>query len=188
MVAGAFAYYHQYVDPVFSQVIATPLGGSLSARLPDGTGTELDTATRLQVTYQQGRRLISLAEGQALFSVQPDSGRPFIVTAGSVRVQVVGTRFSVRHTPEIPGEPGVALAVDEGRVRVEPERGIARVWLGALGWRPGGTLLSAGERLVTGADGTPGPVGPLPEEGIASWREDRVSLVDAPSAPPIRTR
>jgi transmembrane sensor len=188
LVAGAFAYYHQYVDPVFSQVIATPLGGSLSARLPDGTGTELDTATRLQVTYQQGRRLISLAEGQALFSVQPDSGRPFIVTAGSVRVQVVGTRFSVRHTPEIPGEPGVALAVDEGRVRVEPERGIARVWLGALGWRPGGTLLSAGERLVTGADGTPGPVGPLPEERIASWREDRVSLVDAPSAPPIRTR
>jgi transmembrane sensor len=186
LVAGAFAYYHQYVDPVFSQVIATPRGGSLSARLPDGTGTELDTATRLQVTYQRGRRLISLAEGPALFSVQPDSGRPFIVTAGSVRVRVVGTRVSVRHTPEIPGEPGVA--VDEGWVRVKPERGIAQVWLGALGWRPGGALLSAGERLVTGADGTPGPVGPLPEAGIASWREDRVSFVDAPSAPSIRTR
>lgn len=180
LVAGAFAYHHQYVDPVFSQVIATPRGGSLSARLPDGTGIEIDTATRLQVTYQRGRRLIALAEGQALFSVQPDSGRPFIVTAGSVRVRVVGTRFSVRHTPEIPGEPGVAVAVDEGRVRVEPERGIAGVWLGALGWRPGGTLLSAGERLVTGADGTPGPVTPLPEAGIASWREDRVSFVDAP--------
>jgi transmembrane sensor len=180
--AGTFLYYHQYVEPLYREVFATPRGGSLSASLPDGTGIELDTATRLQVTYHRARRLIALHEGQALFSVQPNPDRPFIVTAGAARVQVVGTRFSVRHTPRIPGDPGVAVAVDEGRVQVAPARGLPAGWLDALGGGPDGMLVTAGERMVTGADGTPESVAPLSAAGAAPWRNHRVSFVDTPLA------
>jgi hypothetical protein len=40
--------------------------------------------------------VIELTEGEAMFSVQHDTARPFVVEAGSGKVTVTGTRFDVR--------------------------------------------------------------------------------------------
>ena len=61
-------------------------------------------------------REVTLTRGEAWFKVAHDKTRPFIVSAGRIRVRAVGTAFSVRRHDDGAGrEPG-GVAVDEGQV------------------------------------------------------------------------
>jgi transmembrane sensor len=176
--AGHLAWRHMQAQPVHTQSLRTERGQRMEARMADGSLLRLDTATRLDVAYYRHRREVRLQDGQAVFEVQTDADRPFHVLAGPVRVTVVGTRFSVRYTPGLPGNAGVQVAVEAGRVRVAPlapgEAGLGRYDLLA------GTLLGAGEQIAANEQGEPGPVTAVPPDGIAPWREQRVSFVDVP--------
>jgi len=162
--------------PVFTQAFSTARGQQKEVPLPDGTVLRLDTATRLEVAYYRQRREVKLIDGQAVFSVQADTERPFHVLAGPMRVTVVGTRFSVRYTPDIPGSRGVQVAVEEGRVRV------ARIDTASGARDEFGVpmLLVAGQQVASDSQGVLGLVASVPIEGIAPWREQRVSFVDVP--------
>jgi len=177
---GALGWHHQYAQPVFAQSYATTRGEFMDVSLPDGTRLQLDTATEVQVVYYRKRREVALKDGQAMFSVQPDNERPFHVKAAATRVTVVGTRFSVRHTPGQPGMEAVRVAVEEGKVRVarKPE-GLDR-WLPDGLLAVPGTRITAGQQLATVADGNPGPVRPILPEAVAPWREHRLSFVNQP--------
>lgn len=78
--------------------------------------------------------VLELTRGKVLLDVEPDPGRAFIVIAGPVRVEVIGTRFSVAWQG-----PRVAVRVEEGRVRVA--------------WTGGSTHLSADEDGIFPPDG-----------------------------------
>src|SRR3546814_12357098 len=58
-------------------------------------------------------RNVVLREGEAWFQVARDKSRPFVVEAGKVRVQAVGTAFSVRRD-----ENGASVFVTEGVVEI----------------------------------------------------------------------
>ncbi|XAH21448.1 FecR domain-containing protein [Xylophilus sp. GW821-FHT01B05] len=165
--AGFMAWNHWQAQPVFAQSFSTQRGQQLEVPLPDGSRLRLDTATRVQVTYYRQRREVRLPEGQAVFSVHGDTARPFEVLAGPVRITVVGTRFSVRHTPGMASAGGVRVAVEEGRVKVE------RIAPGAAA-PP--VFLSAGQQIASDAQGVLEPVAPLSTAGIAPWRDKRVSF------------
>lgn len=176
---GVLAWNHWQAQPVFAQTFSTPRGKQIEATLPDGSRLRLDTATRLTVTYYRQRREVALFDGQAVFAVQADAARPFQVAAGPVDVTVVGTRFSVRHTPALPGNDGVRVAVEQGVVRVARRTGT----LGDA--RPGegeAIQLTAGEQVVVRADGQLAAPAPVPSEGIAPWRDSRLSFVNTPLA------
>jgi transmembrane sensor len=112
-----------------------------------------------------------LPEGQARFQVKGDAGRPFNVLAGPLCITVVGTRFAVRYTPDIPGHDGVRVAVEEGRVRV------ARAgWFGDKGE----VELTAGQQIVSNANGTLGVVSNVALADVAPWRESRISFDNIP--------
>ena len=64
--------------------------------LPDGSFASLNTASRVSVRFTPERRAVRLEEGEAWYQVAHDRARPFVVEAGPVRVQAVGTAFSVR--------------------------------------------------------------------------------------------
>ncbi|WP_255593408.1 FecR domain-containing protein [Acidovorax sp. sic0104] len=168
--AGGLGYRHWQQQPVYEQALATGLGQQSEVQLPDGSTLRLDTNTRLDVTFRRQRREVVLPEGQAVFRVQGDAARPFDVLAGPMRITVVGTRFSVRYTPGVPGDAGVRVAVEEGRVRV------ARA--GDDG--PDVIELTAGQQVVSDAAGRLGPVAAVPNAGIAPWRDGRVSFDDTP--------
>ncbi|MDQ8032848.1 MAG: FecR domain-containing protein [Bordetella sp.] len=173
--SGLLAWRHWQAQPVFAQVFSTQRGQQAEVSLPDGTRLRLDTATRLEVTYYRQRREVRLVDGQAMFAVQSDAQRPFQVLAGPLRVTVVGTRFSVRHTPEIPGGGGAHVAVDEGTVRVES----AITQSGEPSIAPGAgqvALLSAGQQITGDAAGELTAVSSIPATRIAPWREHRVCL------------
>lgn len=168
MIASGLAWTYWW-QPVFSQSYVTARGEQTEALLPDGSRMQLDTATSTAVALYRGHRKVQVAQGQARFEVKGDVERPFEVLAGPLRITVVGTRFAMRYTPEI--HDGVRVAVEEGRVRV------ARAgWFGDKG----AVELTAGQQIVSNADGTLGVVSNVTLAEVAPWRDSRVSFDNIP--------
>jgi transmembrane sensor len=184
-VGGGYLGWRQLqAQPVFEQAFATARGQQLDVPLPDGSRLRLDTATRVEIRLFRDRREVTLLDGQVVFAVQSekdeqakDSGRPFDVLAGPLRVRVVGTRFAVRYTPGIAGAEGARVSVEEGRVHVmrkEAEKDAER------DAEKKGVFLTAGQQVESDALGALAAVASVPGEGIAPWREHRLSFVDTP--------
>ncbi|WP_323162004.1 FecR family protein [Pseudomonas fluorescens] len=98
----------------YSAEFATALGERKHVALPDGSVIDLNSGSRLQVRFEKDRRLIQLTEGEAMFSVEHDTSRPFVVEAGSGKVTVTGTRFDVRRDVT-----QTRVAVEQGTVKVQ---------------------------------------------------------------------
>jgi transmembrane sensor len=94
---------------------ATRVGESHAIALPDGSRITLNTGTRLRASasMRDGVRHVWLDGGEAYFDVAHDPGHPFVIDAGSSRVTVLGTRFTVRHDG-----PRTTVLVAQGHVRV----------------------------------------------------------------------
>ncbi|WP_248740969.1 FecR family protein [Pseudomonas sp. MWU12-2029] len=98
----------------YSAEFVTALGERRHVALPDGSVIDLNSRSRLQVRFEKDRRLIELSEGEAMFSVEHDTSRPFVVEAGSGKVTVTGTRFDVRRDVT-----QTRVAVEQGTVKVQ---------------------------------------------------------------------
>lgn len=168
---GWFGWDHWQQQPTFSRDYATQRGQNLAAELPDGSQLLLDTATRAGVTLYRNRREVRLPEGEVLFQVRGNTAQPFDVLAGAARITVVGTRFSVRHTPSLQGEQTVQVAVLEGRVRVAR----ADDTTGAQA-----VELTPGQTVSTDAQGQPGAVGRMPTDAMAAWQHRRLDFDNVP--------
>ncbi len=80
--------------------------------LADGSQLLLDSGSQIEVSWHPLSRRVALRAGQVLFEVSPARYRPFVVSAGSTDIRVLGTRFNVR--------------------RLDDD---VRVTLGVAGWR-----------------------------------------------------
>lgn len=144
---------------------ATGLGERRQVTLADGSTLDLNGRTRVTVIFSADRRLVRLDTGEALFSVTPDTSRPFVVEAGPGRVTVTGTRFNVRHDAQ-----DMRVAVASGRVLVAGGQGAAS--------RP----LLAGDGVRVAADGSVGAVQAIDIATITAWRQGKLIFNDAPLA------
>jgi transmembrane sensor len=113
--------------------------------LSDGSVVELKAGAEIEVSYSLNRRSVRLVQGEALFSVAKDAARPFVVSAGDVKVRAVGTSFAVSHRPT-----EVAVLVTQGRVAVERAVLLASPAVISVERTP--TYLGAGDQLVVPAD------------------------------------
>lgn len=106
-------------------------------KLEDGSTVYLRKGSRLQYNRSFGkeRRTVSL-NGEAFFEVMPDPAKPFVVSAGGTRVEVVGTSFSV-----VAHKDSVELIVKTGKVK-----------FGAAGNIDQSVLVTAGERALFAGD------------------------------------
>ncbi len=75
---------------------ATTVGAMEHLDLADGSRIELNTDTRLTVSYTPAERVIYLKHGEAHFVVVSDKHRPFVVYTDIGAVRAVGTAFRVR--------------------------------------------------------------------------------------------
>lgn len=201
MVGGGWmGWTHWQSQPLFEQAYATQRGQQLKATLPDaaepanpaGSILYLDTATQAQVRLYRNWREVHLHSGQAMFAVYSDQQRPFHVVAGELRITVVGTRFSVRHTSSGLDAGQTVVAVQEGRVRVEKRRPDANNT--EPNQAPAGANhvptdfpveLTAGQAVVADTQGHIGPVTTLAANSIAPWRDGRLSFDQTPLAQAI---
>lgn len=98
----------------YNAEFTTRLGEHRQVTLPDGSLIDLNSRSVVAVHYEQGNRGVELKQGEAMFNVEHDLDRPFVVTAGAGQVTVTGTRFDVRRDDE-----QTRVAVEAGTVKVQ---------------------------------------------------------------------
>jgi len=144
-------------------------------RLPDGSTVELNAGAEIAVEFTSAVRAVRLVRGEALFSVQKDPARPFVVSAGDVAVRAVGTAFAVRQ-----GAAAVGVLVTEGRVAVERAGPAPESAKGGADAVP--ILVAAGGRVevpMAGPRDLPTRVSPVSAAEMAAalaWRGHRVEF------------
>jgi transmembrane sensor len=86
-----------------------------SVPLSDGSSVTAAPYTKLRHAMADDQRLVTLAQGRAMFRVAKDPSRPFRVDAGVAVVEATGTQFAVeRHGDEL------KVTMREGSVVVSP--------------------------------------------------------------------
>ncbi len=140
----------------------TTVGEVRRVPLADRSTMAINTASRIAVAYTATRRSVTIDRGEAWFRVTKDPAKPFVVAAGRVRVEAVGTAFSVRRRDE-----GADVMVTEGTVRVWVEGNAADA-----------VQLTAGGALFV-SDAAPmrreAVVAPTIERRLA-WRSGKIDL------------
>lgn len=101
---------------VIMNKLLTGENGKGKYTLPDGTVVWLNANSTLEYphVFTDGKRLVRL-EGEALFEVVKDSLNPFLVQAGEMDVEVLGTRFLVQNYR---GRQAVETVLVDGAVKV----------------------------------------------------------------------
>ena len=99
---------------------STPLGTHKTVPLPDGSTLDLNSASRANIVFTSKQRAVTLESGEGVFDVKRDPRRPFIVAAGSLIIQVLGTKFDIREGVINPHsrEKGTRVAVLAGTVSI----------------------------------------------------------------------
>lgn len=141
----------------------TAVGEQQRITLADGSHLLLGSDSAVSATIDNDQRSLRLLRGDLYLEAAHDSQRPLRIKADKATVEVVGTRFSVRLRDD-----DVAVAVDEGRVRLSTASGESSL----LG--PGTWQHLRGERL-----------GELHAQGSADqhgWTEGRLIFQDRPLA------
>lgn len=171
--AGRLGWQRFNPAPLYRQDLATGVGQTQTAILPDGSVVHLDARTTLQVRFFADRREIHITHGQAAFEEAGDPERPFEVRTDDLRVAVIGTRFSVRQTPDVPGRTAAEVRVAEGRVRV------SRIGLAGL-LRPWSIEIGARQQLARDeATGQP-RAAPFAADDFTPWRRPLLRFSDVP--------
>jgi transmembrane sensor len=94
---------------------STQVGQRSNITLADGSTVVLNTASRIQVAFDDRVRRVQLLAGQAWFEVAKNQPRPFVVEAGDQRVTAHGTAFDVK----LEDHDQVQITLIEGRVSVD---------------------------------------------------------------------
>jgi transmembrane sensor len=109
---GVVAWLSFVGDPTYE----TGVGQQESFELADGSTIELNARSKVRVHLTEHRRRVELLDGQALFRVAKDPGRPFVVESDRTRIRAVGTEFDVSRR-----NSATTVTVLEGRVAVLPD-------------------------------------------------------------------
>jgi transmembrane sensor len=132
--------------PAGSMIVAdlhTEIGEQRTDILADGSAVTLNTGTEVEAHLGDKQREIVLHKGEALFKVQHDTQRPFVVAVGEDTVTALGTQFQVRQA-----ENESIVTLLSGSVRVKRANGTTRVL------KPGerATLNKRGGIVITHVD------------------------------------
>lgn len=144
------------------QRFTTEIGGREVATLSDGSRVTLNTDTELHVAFADSERTVILDRGEAMFEVEKDAARPFVVEAAGRRVTAIGTIFLVRRQAN-----AVAVTLVEGKVKVESRGGMR--------------MMEPGQRLIMRDSGAIGLDRPA-IDSITSWRRGELVFRDTPIA------
>ncbi|MBU1332985.1 MAG: FecR domain-containing protein [Gammaproteobacteria bacterium] len=144
-----------WLDPSYqSEQFGSAIGEQQVIQLADGSRITLDAASRLNVSWHLRSRRVELQAGQAFFSVTPALYRPFLTTAGSTQIKVVGTRYNVSRY-----QNDVRVTVEEGKVDVRGHAANIR--------------LTAGDQVLV-HNGRLGKPTQVDAAAFAAWKEGRL--------------
>jgi transmembrane sensor len=148
-----------------ARTFATTVGERRQFRLADGTGVVLGPASRLIVDPHSSDRSVSL-DGDAYFTVVHDASRPFTVRVAALKIQDVGTAFSIQ-TDE---GGGIRVAVASGSVTLGPRESN----------RASAEVLRARDRATVDPSGIVGIERSAVSDDDLAWVQGRLVFRDAP--------
>jgi ferric-dicitrate binding protein FerR (iron transport regulator) len=124
LLSGTLSYYiiKDNSAPILaSNEITTPLGSQTKLTLPDGSVVWLNSGSILSYGDDFGRqqREVSLI-GEGYFEVTKAEGKKFVVRAGNLNIEVLGTKFNVENYLE---NHIINVSVLEGAVKVHSAYG-----------------------------------------------------------------
>ncbi|MEA2766475.1 MAG: hypothetical protein QOK07_2879 [Gemmatimonadaceae bacterium] len=147
------------------RTFATTVGERRQFRLADGTGVVLGPQSRLTVEPRSSDRSVTL-QGAGYFAVAHDASHPFTVKVGTVKIQDVGTAFSIQ-TDE---SGGIRVAVASGSVALGPlESG-----------RLSSEVLRARDRATVNSGGIVGIERSAVSDDDLAWVQGRLVFRDTP--------
>jgi transmembrane sensor len=147
------------------RTFATTVGERRQFRLADGTGVVLGPGSRLIVDPHSSDRSVSL-EGDGYFAVAHDASHPFTVKVGRVKIQDIGTAFSIQTN----GDGGIRVAVASGSVALGPRES----------GRASAEVLHARDRATVNPSGLVGIERSAVSDDDLAWLQGRLVFRDAP--------
>jgi transmembrane sensor len=166
IIAIGFVWWQRLY--VSTEVFVTGLGEQRTIPLTDGSVVTLNTSSELRLHYSRNERRLELRSGQAVFEVEKDTERPFIVSAGSGETVALGTVFEVYKRDD-----DVLVTLIEGKVAIDPQRTN----------RP--HLLQPGEQLAYGGASEEVVRKSVDVQRASAWRARKLDFVDTPLAEAI---
>lgn len=173
LAIAAVALYIQGMGP---DTYATRLGEQRSVLLDDGSVISLNTSTRIEVAYTEDARQVRLIQGEALFDVEKDVTRPFLVKTQAAVIRVTGTQFNVYDKDD-----STAVTVLEGQVEVaprdvEPRAPATAQSTGSSGDSAGAVarLTAGNQALVRRGSAEIETVAVASPEAVTAWTERRL--------------
>lgn len=148
---------------VLYNTMRTPRGGEYRLTLPDGTTVWLNAASSITypTAFTGAVRDVKIS-GEAYFEVAKDAERPFIVEAGTMKVEVLGTHFNIN---AYAGEPVIKTTLLEGAVKVRSD---GRE-----------DMLQPGQQARLGRDGGMKVVDDVDLDEVIAWKNGYFLFVDA---------
>src|ERR1700722_67914 len=139
----------------------TRVGEIRQVPLSDGSLVAINTQSAVEVAMHPDVREVTLTRGEAWFKVAHDKNRPFIVSAGRIRVRAVGTAFSVRRHDD-----GADVQVTEG---------VIETW--TVGEEDRRVQVAAGSKAYVAEYEPPKPIQASADIGRSlAWREGQIVL------------
>jgi len=139
---------------------STRVGEQRTCKLEDGSIVYLNTNSVLKVDFSRASRKVELVRGEALFAVEHDTVRPFVVTSKNTSVRAIGTQFNVRSRAD-----GTDVTVVEGVVQVTDDQAHSK-------------RIAAGDTVRVTLEKIAENSGTSVPDAI-SWRERRLIFRDA---------
>lgn len=101
--------------------ISTGLREQKRVMLPDSSVVTLNANSQLSFSnrFNKEDRIVTLHKGEAFFSIQPNTTRPFRVLTDSITTTVLGTSFNVMKYAH---SPAVKITVKTGKISVGKEQ------------------------------------------------------------------
>lgn len=175
VAGGIFAW--KYFNPGECEMvqIRTTTGMTSSATLPDGTAVWLNSNSTLKypTRFNGSVRRVNLT-GEGYFDVVK-TGRKFIVDAGAVNVEVLGTKFNVE---AYEGNAEVKTTLESGRIRLCCQ---------GMDGRTQVKEVSPGERCCYNTTTGCLRSGRVNTSCVTSWREGRILLCNTTLADALET-
>lgn len=109
-ILAPWQHHARVAPPAASSLVAA---GLRSVMLADGSLVRLNADSEIVEEFTAAERRVRLTRGEAHFTVTHNIARPFIVSAGALRVRAVGTAFNVNLQ-----SAWTEVLVTEGRVQL----------------------------------------------------------------------
>jgi ferric-dicitrate binding protein FerR (iron transport regulator) len=114
ILVPSFLFIRYLLQPESRQLNAST--GIIESRLPDGTSVTLNTGSLLEYPSRfSGSKREVILTGEAWFEVAHDRTKPFIISNGKVRIEVLGTSFYVNTIN--PGD-NIEVILSSGKVAI----------------------------------------------------------------------